>query len=92
MVAYLSIWWVWLAAAIILGILEIAAPAFIFLGFAIGAAITAGVVAIAGASLGAPLTLLIFAILSLMAWLVLQRTFALKKGQVKTFENDINDG
>jgi len=88
---YLSIWWVWLAAAIVLGILEIAAPAFLFLGFAIGAVITSAIVAIAGATLSTTGTLLIFAVLSLIAWLALQRIFALKKGQVKTFTNDIND-
>ena len=33
-------WWIWMAAALALGILEIVLPGFIFLGFAIGAAIT----------------------------------------------------
>jgi hypothetical protein len=33
-----SLWWVWLVAAILLAILEVVAPAQIFLGFAIGAA------------------------------------------------------
>jgi len=87
-----TIWWVWLAAAIVLGILEIAAPAFIFLGFAIGAAITSLIVLIAGSALSLTGTLLIFAILSLIAWLVLQKVFAMKKGQVKTFTDDINEG
>jgi len=89
---YLSIWWVWLAAAIVLGILEIAAPAFIFLGFAIGAAVTSIVVLVAGSALSLTGTLLIFAVLSLIAWLILQKTFAMKKGQVKTFTDDINEG
>jgi len=87
-----TVWWVWLAAAIVLGILEIAAPAFIFLGFAIGAAITSLIVLIAGSALSLTGTLLIFAILSLIAWLVLQKVFAMKKGQVKTFTDDINEG
>ena len=92
MLSYVSIWWVWLCAAMILAMLEIAAPAFIFLGFAIGAAVTAPIVAVFGGSMSAAGTLLIFAVLSLIAWLVLQRVFALKKGQVKTFDNDINEG
>ncbi len=90
MAEYLSVWWVWLAAAFVLGILEIAAPAFILLGFAIGAAVMALVVAVATPSL--PATLLIFAVVSLIAWLVLQRVFAMKKGQVKVFTDDVNDG
>lgn len=91
MLAYASVWWVWLCAAMVLAMLEIAAPAFIFLGFAIGAAVTAPIVAVMGTALSLTGTLLIFAVLSLIAWLVLQRVFALKKGQVKTFDGDIND-
>ena len=32
-----TIWWVWLCAALVLGILEVLVPGFVFLGFAIGA-------------------------------------------------------
>ncbi len=87
----ITTWWLWLAAALILGILEMVLPGFIFLGFAIGAALV-------GLAMLGPLTLLspsaivlIFAILSLASWLVLRRIFSLPKGQVKTFDHDIND-
>ena len=43
-------------------------------------------------SVGLPLLLLIFAVLSLVAWLGLRRVFALPHGQVKTFDHDINEG
>ena len=33
-----SLWWVWMVGALVLAILEVLAPAQIFLGFAIGAA------------------------------------------------------
>jgi membrane protein implicated in regulation of membrane protease activity len=87
----LTIWWVWLAAALVLAILEVLAPGFIFLGFAIGAAVVG--VALLGPLqlLSVPMILLVFAALSLVAWLVLRRVFALPKGQVKTFNHDIND-
>jgi membrane protein implicated in regulation of membrane protease activity len=87
----LTIWWVWLAAALVLAILEVLAPGFIFLGFAIGAAVVG--VALLGPLqlLSVPMILLVFAALSLVAWLVLRRLFALPKGQVKTFNHDIND-
>jgi membrane protein implicated in regulation of membrane protease activity len=87
----LTIWWVWLAAALVLAILEVLAPGFIFLGFAIGAALVG--VALLGPLqlLSVPMILLVFAALSLIAWLVLRRVFALPKGQVKTFNHDIND-
>lgn len=86
-----TLWWVWGAAALVLGILEILAPGFVFLGFAIGAAAVALLLLVSGGSWGLPLLLLIFAGLSLAAWLLLKRLFALPKGQVKTFDHDIND-
>ncbi|MBO9413239.1 MULTISPECIES: hypothetical protein [unclassified Ruegeria] len=84
-------WWIWLAGALALGILEIVLPGFIFLGFAIGAAITGVLLIIPGVAPSLPVLLLIFAALSLVAWLVLRRMFALPHGQVKTFRHDINE-
>ena len=87
----LTAWWVWLAAALVLAILEVLAPEFILLGFAIGAAVVG--LALLGPTqlLSVPMILLAFAALSLVAWLVLRKLFALPKGQVKTFNHDIND-
>ena len=87
----LTTWWVWLAAALVLGIVEMLIPGFIFLGFAIGAAAVG--IALLGplGLLSIPAILLIFAVISLIAWLALRRYFSLPKGQVKTFDHDIND-
>lgn len=87
----LTTWWVWLAAALVLGIVEMLIPGFIFLGFAIGAAVVG--IALLGplGLLSVPAILLIFAVVSLIAWLALRKYFALPKGQVKTFDHDIND-
>jgi membrane protein implicated in regulation of membrane protease activity len=90
-VAIWSLWWVWMAAALILGILEMVIPGFIFLGFAIGAAGVGLLVWNWGLALSLPLLLLIFAALSLVAWLILRQVFAGPKGQVKRFDRDIND-
>lgn len=89
--ALLTTWWVWLAAALVLGILEMLIPGFIFLGFAIGAAVVG--LALLGplGLLSLPAILLVFAVVSLIAWLGLRKYFALPKGQVKTFDHDIND-
>ncbi|MCG7518459.1 NfeD family protein [Ruegeria sp. Ofav3-42] len=84
-------WWLWLAGALALGILEIILPGFIFLGFAVGAAITGLLLVIPGIAPNLPVLLLIFAVLSLVSWLVLRRMFALPHGQVKIFRHDIND-
>ncbi len=85
-----SLWWIWGALALVLGIAEILLPGFIFLGFAIGAACVA-VLLLMSLNVSLPLLLLVFAALSLLAWLMLRRLFALPKGQVKTFDTDIND-
>ncbi|MBO9397450.1 hypothetical protein J7399_14205 [Shimia sp. R9_1] len=87
----MTTWWVWLAAALVLAILEVLAPGFVFLGFAIAAAVVG--LALLGPLqlLSVPMLLLIFAAVSLAAWLILRRLFALPKGQVKTFKHDIND-
>ena len=84
-------WWIWLAGALVLAILEIVLPGFIFLGFAIGAATTGVLLLIPGLTQSMPILLLIFAVLSLVAWLGLRRMFALPTGQVKSFDHDIND-
>jgi membrane protein implicated in regulation of membrane protease activity len=85
-------WWAWAILALALACLEITLPAFVFLGMAIGAGCVALVMALGGAGvIGAPLSVLMFAVISLIATLVLRKIFALPKGQVKTFDGDIND-
>lgn len=91
MSALWTVWWAWLALALLLGIAEILLPGFVFLGFAIGALAVSLLLLNTGASFGLPLLLLIFALLSLAAWLALRHWFSLPKGQVKTFDHDIND-
>nr|WP_157133214.1 hypothetical protein [Roseobacter sp. SK209-2-6] len=86
------LWWVWGAAALVLAILEVLMPGFVFLGFAIGAlACTALLLVIGSTGISLAALLFTFAALSLIAWLALRRYFALPKGQVKTFDHDIND-
>lgn len=88
---FYTLWWVWMAAALGLAILEVILPGFIFLGFAIGAFGVSLILLTTFFSPGLPLLALIFAGLSLIAWLILRRYFAMPKGQVKTFDTDIND-
>jgi len=89
-VALWSFWWVWLAAALVLGILEVLAPGFIFLGFAIGAALV-GLLLLSPLTPGLAALLAIFAVLSLVAWLVLRRFFRAPGGDARMIETDIND-
>ena len=88
-----SLWWVWMVGALLLAILEVVAPAQIFLGFAVGAAgvglaLLLGIPGLAGS---VPAMLLLLAVISLIAWLVIRRAVGIRKGQVKVFEHDINE-
>lgn len=86
-----SVWWVWMAAALVLAILEVVVPGFVFLGFAVGAFAVAMLLLNTGLAVGLAMLLLIFAALSLIAWLVLRRVFAAPRGQVRIVKDDIND-
>jgi len=85
-----SVWWIWLCLAIALGLLEIFVPGFVFLGFAVGGLLVSLILLVSGDLFPLPVLILVFAILSLAAWLTLRRLFALREGQVKRFDHDIN--
>ena len=93
--SYAFAWWAWAAFGLLLAILEMVVPAAVFLGFAIGAGVVALLLGLGGmAAVGGTVgwMLVIFAAVSLAAWLVLRYVFRLRVGeQVKTFEGDIND-
>lgn len=88
--AFLGIWWAWIAAAIVFGLIEIFTPSFIFLGFALGALITGLIVAITG-GLATGTVLVIFGFLSLLAWIGLRFAFRRQSSDAKVFTRDIND-
>ena len=85
-----QLWWVWLTAGVVLAILEVAVPGFIFLGFALGAVIMAGVVTLFPA-IGTPALLAIFAILSLLAWIGLRMGFRKQSSGARVVTRDINE-
>ena len=86
-----NVWWVWIVAGFGLGVLEILAPGYIFLGFAMGALLTGVLlgVGVMGGSL--PALLAVFAVLSLATWLVLRRVVGVREGQAKIWHKDINE-
>ncbi|MCT4682356.1 MAG: hypothetical protein N4A39_01350 [Roseicyclus sp.] len=90
-------WWIWGVAAVLLAIAEVLVPGFVLLGFAVGAGVVALLLLVGGPLavwLGGslPVLLLVFAVVSLVAWLGLRRWVGVYRGQVKTFDRDINDG
>ena len=84
-------WWVWMSGALVLATLEVLIPGYIFLGFAIGAAMMGLLILFGISASGLALTLVVFAVLSLISYLLMRRFFALKKGQVKIWDTDVND-
>lgn len=92
----LANWWVWIAAGLVLGIIEVIAPAYVFAGFAIGAVLTGTVMGLGLPGSGWMMAssfnaLVVFAVLSLAAWLVMRRVVGIRRGQVKTIDHDVND-
>lgn len=89
-------YWVWLALALALGIMEIIVPGYILLGFAIAAAAIGVIFAVgvwpADMMAGSlPITLSVFGAVSLAMWLGLRQIFGRRAGQVKVWDKDIND-
>ena len=88
--------WVWLSGGVLLGIIEVFVPGFFFLGFSSGAVIT-GLVLLAGGPFATWLagslayTVLFFAVVSLASWIALRRIVGVRKGQLKTFDRDVNE-
>lgn len=86
-----QVWWLWVAGGIVLAILEVLAPGYIFLGFAIGA-VAAGLALLIGWVPGSLAVLVLaFAIVSLIAWISLRRFLPGSRGSVKVWDTDIND-
>lgn len=87
----------WLIAAAILAAVEIFAPGFFFLGFAAGAAATAIVVWLLGGLFAAwgdgwAWPILVFALVSAVATVVLRRLFGRRRGRNRQFDaEDVND-
>jgi len=84
-------WWAWVVLGFALGVLEVLAPGYIFLGFAVGAVLTGVLVGFGIAPAGLPALILLFSIASVVAWVTLRKTVGVRKGQVKLWNRDIND-
>lgn len=84
-------WWVWIVAGLAIGVLEILAPGYIFLGFMVGALVTGGLIGLGILGGSFPLALAVFALLSLGAWIAMRKTLGKRANAVKTFDKDVND-
>ncbi|MBB3995563.1 membrane protein implicated in regulation of membrane protease activity [Sulfitobacter undariae] len=86
----LHIWWVWLCAALVLALVELMVPASVFLGFALGAAVMAVLVAL-GIISNTSVLLALFAGLSLIAWIGLKLLFKSQSSGARIVTRDINE-
>jgi membrane protein implicated in regulation of membrane protease activity len=90
MIDFLGVWWVWMALGLLLGLAEVLLPGFIFLGFALGAFLMAGVVLLFP-SVGLAWLVAIFATLSLLSWVALRIAFRKQSSGARVVTRDIND-
>lgn len=88
--ALLSIWWLWIAIALVLGLIELVAPSFIFLGFSLGALATSAFVGLSEAP-SPPVLFAFFAVVSLLSWIGLRFAFRGHSNNAKVITRDIND-
>lgn len=84
--------WMWIAGGFALAAVEVLVPGFIFLGFAVGA-IALGLIMVVVPPVALPMALLVWAILSLIAWVLLRAAFTLPggAGKPKIWDRDINE-
>lgn len=86
-----NLWWVWVVGGLVVAAFEVVLPGYIFLGFAIGAGLTGGLLALGLFAGSLPKLLALFAALSVIAWLLLRRFAGVWRGQVRRWDHDIND-
>ncbi len=87
---FATLWWVWICAALALGVIELLVPGSIFLGFALGALAMAVVVYVLPIA-NLPALLALFAILSLVAWIALRLVFRRQSSGARIVTRDINE-
>lgn len=84
-------WWVWVAGGVAIGVLELLAPGYIFLGFALGAVLTGALVGLGVLGGSLPVALVVFGVLSLLAWAGMRAALGRRAGDVKIITRDINE-
>ena len=83
--------WIWLIAALLIGMIEVVLPVWIFLGTAI-AVLIMGLILLSGLWVPSlPVALVATGIVSGIVWLILRRAMGVTHGQKKIWRTDIND-
>lgn len=87
----LTEWWFWVSAAALLGIVEVLVPAFVFLGFSIGALGVGLLLATGLVSLSPAANIALFAVLSFVGYALLRAVLGQSRGETRVIDKDIND-
>ena len=83
--------WLWLIAAFLLAGVELLVPGWAFMGLAASVGLM-GVLLLTGLwTAGLPVTLVVMALLSALAWLVFRRLWPTSQGSRRIWNRDIND-
>ncbi len=83
--------WLWVIAGLVVALIELVLPGYVFLGTAI-ALVVMGLLLLTGIwGIGLPGTLIVVAVMSFVAWLLLRRWMGIQHGQVRIWRDDIND-
>lgn len=90
MSGWLALWWVWVCIALVLGVVELLLPGWIFLGFGLGALAMAFVVVLFP-TLSTAAHMAIFALLSLLGWVILRQVFRRQSSGARIVTRDINE-
>lgn len=83
--------WLWIIAALVLALIDLMLPGYIFMGVALATALM-GVALLAGLWTGSlPVALVVTAILSGVIWLALSRMRGVDRSETRIWHRDIND-
>ena len=83
--------WLWIIAALVLALIELMLPGYVFMGVALAAALM-GIALLTGIWTGGlPLALVVTAVLSGLIWLVLSRMRGVDRSATRIWHRDIND-
>jgi membrane protein implicated in regulation of membrane protease activity len=84
-------WWIWIAAGVVLAMLEVLVSGFVLLGFALGAVLTGALILLGLLGQSLAWIVLAFALASLACWALLRAVFGVRRSEIKIWHKDIND-
>ncbi|MCA3440976.1 MAG: hypothetical protein IOD05_10375 [Rhodobacter sp.] len=84
-------WWLWMVAGLVLAIIEVIIPGYIFAGFAVAAVLVGGLIWLGALGDSLPVALVVMAVASVASWALLRFFFGRNLGEVKRWDRDINE-